>query len=154
MKAIPALSKFLVLSAIFLSASNANAFTCLSPIARNQVQEKHWFQFEEPMNYPTNEPSCEPTCEPTKRMDLDAEFPRNQSLSTSNQDCEGVRDNPALSNCSKQWVSFVDQPGIKNEINNPIIAASDSTHNLWHMPPPINLDSSGLHHSSRTEVMK
>jgi hypothetical protein len=86
---MPALLKFLVLSEIFLSASNANAFTCLSPIARNQVQEKHWFQFEEPMNYPTNEPSCEPTCKPTKRMDLDAELPRNQSLSTSNQDSLG-----------------------------------------------------------------
>jgi hypothetical protein len=57
MKAIPALLKFLVLSAIFFLASNANAFTCLSPIARNQVQEKHWFIFEEPMNDPTNEPS-------------------------------------------------------------------------------------------------
>jgi hypothetical protein len=153
MKAIPALLKLLVLSAIFLLASNANAFTCLSPIARNQVQENHWFQFEEPMTHPTNEPSCEPSCEPTKRIDLDAEFPRNQSLSTSNQDSEGVRDNAALSNRSKQRVSFADQPGIENEINNPI-AASDSTHNLWHMPPPINLDSSGLQCSSRTKVMK
>jgi hypothetical protein len=80
-------------------------------------------------------------------MDLDAEFPRNQSLSTSNQDREGVRDNAALSNRSKQWVSFADQPGIENEINNPI-ATSNSTHNLC------NLDSSGLRCSSRTEVMK
>jgi hypothetical protein len=119
----------------------------------NQGQEKHWFQFEEPINDPTNEPSCEQTRKPTKQMDLDAEFPRNQSLSTSNQDREGVRDNAALSNHSKQRVSFADQPGIENEINNPI-AASNSTHNLWHMPPPINLDSSGLHRSSRTEVMK
>jgi hypothetical protein len=78
---------------------------------------------------------------------------KNQSLSTSNQDREGVRDNAALSNCSKQWVSFADQPAIENEINNPI-AASDSTHNLWHMPPPINLDSSGLPCSSRTKDMK
>ncbi len=78
---------------------------------------------------------------------------KNQSLSTSNQDCEGVRDNAVLSNCSKQWVSFVDQPGIENEINNPI-AASNSTHNLWHMPPPIILDSIGLRCSSRKEVMK
>jgi hypothetical protein len=139
---MPALLKFLVLSAIFLLASNANAFTCLNPIARNQIQEKHWFQFEEPMNNPRNEPSCEPTCKLTKRMDLDAELPRNQSLSTSNQDHEGVRDNAALSNRSKQRVSFADPPGIENEINNPI-AASNSTHNLWHMPPPINLDSSG-----------
>ncbi len=86
-------------------------------------------------------------------MNLDAKFPRNQSLSTSNQDREGVRDNAVLSNCSKQRVSFADQPGIENEINNPI-AASDSTHNLWHVPPPINLDSSGFCRSFRTEVMK
>ncbi len=149
---MPALLKFLVLSAIFVSASNANAFTCLSRIVRNQVQEKHWFQFEEKMNNPTNEPSCEPNRKPTKQMDLDAELPRNQSLSTSIQDHEGVRDNAALSNCSKQRVSFVDQPGIENEINNPI-AGSNSTHNLWHMPPPINLDSSGLRCSSRTEKL-
>jgi hypothetical protein len=142
-----------VLIAIFLLASHANAFTSMSLVAENQVQEKHWFQFEEPMNDPTNEPSCEPTREPTKQMDLDATFQRNQSLSTSNQDSEGVRDNAALSNCSKQRVSFADQPGIENEINNPI-AASDSTQNLWHMPPPINLDSSGLRCFSRTEVMK
>jgi hypothetical protein len=51
----------------------------MSPYAGNQVQEKHWFQFEEPMNDPTNESSCEPTCEPTKRMDLDAELPSNLS---------------------------------------------------------------------------
>ena len=76
-----ALSKLLVLIAIFLSASHANAFTSMSPVAGNQVQEKHRFQFEEPVYNPTNELSCEPTREPTKRMDLDAEFPRNQSLS-------------------------------------------------------------------------
>jgi hypothetical protein len=146
-------SKLLVLIAIFLLESHANAFTSMRPIAGNQAQEKHWFHFEEPMNDPKNEPSCEPTSKPTKRMDLDAEFPRNQSLSTSNQDHEGVRDNAALSNCSKQRVSFADQPGIENEINNPI-AAFNSTHNLWLMPPPINLDSSGLSCSSRTEVMK
>jgi hypothetical protein len=112
-----ALSKLLVLIAIFLSASHANAFTSMCPVAGNQVQEKHWFHFEEPMNDPTNEPSCKPNCKPTKQMDLHAEFPRNQSLSTSNQDHEGMRENAALSNCSKQRVSFADQPGIENEIN-------------------------------------
>jgi hypothetical protein len=75
-----ALSKLLVLIAIFLLASHANAFTSMSPVAGNQVQEKHWFQFEEPMKDPANEQSCKPTREPTKRMDLDAEFPRNQPL--------------------------------------------------------------------------
>jgi hypothetical protein len=71
--------QWLVLIAIFLLASHANAFTSMSPVARNQIQEKNWFQFEEPMNDPTNEPSCKPTCQSTKRMDLDAELPSNQS---------------------------------------------------------------------------
>jgi hypothetical protein len=48
--------------------------------------------------------------------------------------------------------SFADQPGIHEEINNPT-AVSDSSQNLWHMPTPINLDSSGLRCSSRTEVL-
>jgi hypothetical protein len=50
----------------------------------------------------------------------------NQLLSTSNQDCEGVGESAAHSNRSKQRVSFVDQPGIDEEINNPT-AASDSS---------------------------
>ncbi len=68
MNAIPALLKFLVLIAIFLLASNANAFTSLSPVAGNQVQEKHWFQFEEQMNSPTNEPSCKPMSKPMNEL--------------------------------------------------------------------------------------
>jgi len=51
-----ALSKLLVLIAIFVSASYAHAFTSMSPVAGNQIHEKHWFQFEEPINDPTNEP--------------------------------------------------------------------------------------------------
>ncbi len=74
---------------------------------------------------------------------------KNQHLSTSDQDREGVGDSTALSNHSKQWISFADQPDIENEINNPI-AASNSFQNLWHMPTPFNLDSSGLRCSSRT----
>jgi hypothetical protein len=54
---------------------------------------------------------------------------KNQLLFTSNKDCEGVGDSTVLSNRSKQRVSFADQPGIENEINNPI-AASDSSQNL------------------------
>ena len=77
---------------------------------------------------------------------------KNQPPSTSNQDCEGVGDSTALSNCSKQQASFADQSGIENEINNPIVA-SYSSQNLWHMSTPINFDSSGLHRSSRTEVL-
>ncbi len=56
-----ALSKLLVLIAIFLLASHANAFTSLSPVAGNQVQVKQWFQFVEPMSKMTNKPTHEPT---------------------------------------------------------------------------------------------
>jgi hypothetical protein len=89
-----ALSKLLVLIAIFLLASHANAFTSMSPVAGNKYQEKHWFQFEEQMNDPTDEPSFKPNREPTKRMDLDAELLSNLSSKrakyslSQNQDTE------------------------------------------------------------------
>jgi hypothetical protein len=66
LNAIPALLKFLVLLALFLSASNSNAFTSLSSVAGNQVRINHLTQLQQPMNDPTNEPSCEPIREPTK----------------------------------------------------------------------------------------
>ena len=139
---MPALSKFLVLLALVLSASHANAFTSLSWVAGNQVRINHLTRLQQPMSDPTNEPSREPIREPTKRMDLNALLPNN--LSQIN--------NAVLSNHSKQRVSFADQPGIDEEINNPT-AASDSSKNQWHMPTPINLESSGLRRSSRTEVL-
>jgi hypothetical protein len=55
--------------------------------------------------------------------------------------------NAVLSNHSNQQESLADQPGIDEEINYPI-AASDSS-----QPTPINLASSGLPCSSRTEVL-
>jgi hypothetical protein len=70
-----ALSKFLVLLAIFLLASNANAFTSLNPVAGSQVQEICLIQLQQPMSYPTNEPSCKPIRKPITRMDLDAKLP-------------------------------------------------------------------------------
>jgi len=82
-----------------------------------------------------------------------------QILSTSNQDREGVGDSTAQSNRSaaqsnrsEKRVSFADQPSIDTEINNPT-AISDSPDNQWHMPSPINLETSGLRRSSRTEVL-
>ena len=139
---MPALSKFLVLLALVLLASHANVFTSLSSVAGNQVRINHLTQLQQPISDPTNEPSREPIRKPTKRMDLNALLPNN--LSQIN--------NAVLSNHSKQRVSFADQPGIDEEINYSI-AASDSSKNQWHMPTPINLDSSGLCRSSRTEVL-
>jgi hypothetical protein len=72
-----ALSKFLVLLALFLLASHANAFTSLSLVAGNQVWVNHLIQLQQPMSYSMNEPSCKPICKPTKQMDLDAELPNS-----------------------------------------------------------------------------
>jgi hypothetical protein len=128
MNAMPALLNFLVLLANFLLASNADAFTSLSPAAGNQVQENQWSQFVEPMSKPTNKPNREPT----KRMDLDAELPNN--LSQIN--------NAVLSNHSNQQESLADQPGIDEEIDHPIATINSS------QTTPINLDSSGLRRST------
>ncbi len=137
LNAMPALSKFLVLLALVLWTSHSNAFTSLSSVAGNQVRVNHLTWLQQLMSDPTNEPSREPICEPTKRMDLDAVLLNN--LSKIN--------NAVLSNHSNQWESLANQPGIDEEINYPI-AASDSS-----QPTPINLDSSGLHCSSRTKVL-
>ena len=59
MTAMTALSKFLVLLAIFLSASLGDAFL-------NHAQLDHLIRFMEPMSKPTNEP----TVKPTKRTEL------------------------------------------------------------------------------------
>jgi hypothetical protein len=63
-----ALSKFLVLLAIFLLANNANAFISLSPVAGNQVRVIHLIQLQQPMSDQTNEPSQKPICKPTNNQ--------------------------------------------------------------------------------------
>ena len=65
-----ALSKFLVLLAIFLLANLGDAFINLSSAAGNLVRVNHLIRLQQPMSDPTNEPSCIPTGEPTKRTEL------------------------------------------------------------------------------------
>ena len=137
MNAMSALSKFVVLLALVLLASHANAFTSLSLVAGNQVRINHLTRLKQQMSDPTNEPSREPIRKPNKRMDLDVVLPNN--LSHIN--------NAVLSNHSNQWESLVDQPGIDEEINYPIAASNT----ISSQPTPINLASSGLCCSSRTE---
>jgi hypothetical protein len=48
---------FLVLLAIFFSASYANAFASLSRVAGNQVWVNRLIQFEESMSKPMDEPN-------------------------------------------------------------------------------------------------
>jgi hypothetical protein len=163
LNAMPALLKFLVLLALVLLASHANTFASLSLVAGNQVWVNHLTRLQQSMSDPTNEPICEPT----KQMDLDAELPNNLSpmktwvaYSEPKEDAElpsKITDSTNTQTCGlcqnkSEPESFADQPGINEEINNPT-AFSDSSQNLWHMPTPINLDSSGLRCSSRTEVL-
>jgi hypothetical protein len=67
-----AISKFLVLVALFLLASHAYVF---SSVAGNQVWVNYLIQLQQPMSDPTNEPSHEPIRKPTKQIYLDAELP-------------------------------------------------------------------------------
>jgi hypothetical protein len=60
-----ALSKFLVLLALFLLENHAHAFTSLSSVARHQVRVNHLIRLQQPMSNPTNEPSSEPICKST-----------------------------------------------------------------------------------------
>jgi len=59
-----ALLKFLVLLAIFLSASLGDAFV-------NHARLNHLIRFDASMSDPTNEPSREPNCEPTNELSID-----------------------------------------------------------------------------------
>jgi len=79
LNAMPALLTFLVLLALVLSASHANAFTSLSSVAESEVQVNHLTRLQQLMSDSTNEPSRKPICEPTKRMDLDDVLPNNLS---------------------------------------------------------------------------
>jgi hypothetical protein len=84
--AMPALWKLLILSAILLSASNANAFTSLSPAAGNQVRVNHLIWFQQPMSDPKNEPSREPIREATNdRMNDQTTHEMNKQTEVSLQ---------------------------------------------------------------------
>ncbi len=76
---MPALLKFLVLLAIFLSASHSKVFTSLSLVAGDQVRVNHLTRLHQPMSNSMNEPSREPIREPTKRLGQDALLPDNLS---------------------------------------------------------------------------
>jgi hypothetical protein len=74
----------------------------------------------------------------------DAELPSKITDSTNTQ-------THGLCHNKSEPESFADQPGINEEINHPIAATNISQHQ-WQMPTPINLDSSGLWQSSKTEL--
>jgi hypothetical protein len=103
LNAMPALSKFLILLAMFLLASYAHAFTSLSPFAGNQARVNHLIRFEKSMSDPTNEPSCEPIREPTNNRKKSepivsySHIIRDQSTPTFQLVVASVSNNNALS---------------------------------------------------------
>ncbi len=118
-------TKLLVLIAIFLLASNANAFTSLSSVAGTQVRINHRVQLEEPMNKPTKIPNRKPKCEPTtdqmndqrtKQLKLVALLPVYQS-SKLVMYCDKGKDDEILS-----------------KLHN-----SSNTQLNWHGPKPIGM---------------
>ncbi len=98
----------------------------------------HLIQFKE-----SNKQNCKLTWEPTN----DQTTNKIQPSYTSNNDYEGVKDENVFSNHNKQTsrVSFLDQPGINEEIHDPIATDYHSQNYL---------DSSGLCCSSHNEVLK
>ena len=71
---MPALSKFLVLLAIFLSASLGDAFV-------NHARLNHLVRFDASMSNPTNEPSCIPSCKRTNDQTTNQRLEWNAELS-------------------------------------------------------------------------
>ena len=93
MNAMPALLKFLVLIALFLSASNANAFISLSLATGTQVRINHLIRLEKPLSKPTTDQANDQT---TKRLKLVALLPVNQS-SKRVMYCDKGKDDEILS---------------------------------------------------------
>jgi hypothetical protein len=120
-----AFTKLLGLIAFLFLASHANAFTSMSPVAGNQVQEKHWFQFEEPMNDPTIIPTREQTCKPTTDQMNDHRTKRLKLVAL-----------PPVNQSSKQ-VMFCDK-GKDDEILSKLHNSSN-TQPDWHGPKPIGM---------------
>jgi hypothetical protein len=93
---MPALLKFLILLAIFLSAS-ANAFTCLRPIAGSQVRVDHLIQLEGPISKQTNEPTCKPTFNPTNELSIDlwqCQMEIGEPINDQMNDLNNLKDKP------------------------------------------------------------
>jgi hypothetical protein len=94
-----ALSKFLVLLAIFLLAGCANAFLSLSQVAGNQVQVNSLILCEE-----SNIQNCKLNWEPTNDQTTNEVQPSSSTVTsetlnpTINQDCEGEEHSDAVSN--------------------------------------------------------
>jgi hypothetical protein len=98
----------------------------------------HLIQFKE-----SNKRNCKLTQEPTYGQTTN----EIQPSSTSNHNIEGMKDENVFSNHNKQTsrVSFLDQPGINKEINDPIATNFHSPNYLY---------SSGFCYSTNNEVLK
>ncbi len=111
-----ALSQFLTLLVIFLSASNANAFNSLSPVARNHVWVNHLIWFE-PSCKPTNELMIERTNNQKNVQTNEHEYENYfQPLRFSNESISGSTNNNV--NNTSELINIKTSGSTNNNVNN------------------------------------
>jgi hypothetical protein len=132
-----ALSKFLVLLAIFLSANLGDAFINLSSTPGNLVRANHLIQFVESMSKPMNEPSSEPTCKLTNDQ---------MNNQTSNEKIQQLEQDALLPvNLSSKRVTFSNMGEIKIQSDSPNLSQTQFTSNTSYAFKPVN----GVNHDHK-----
>jgi hypothetical protein len=148
MNAMPALLKILVLLAIFLLASNANAFTSLSPVAGSQVQENHFKQFETVNGIDTSYMFEAVNGVNTKQFE--AVNGINTSYTFEAVNGVNAKQFETVHGVSRVLVKYIVTKQVTfndkrdDEIQSKSSVECNSRPNEWRMPDKIDLDSSGL----------
>jgi hypothetical protein len=125
-----ALSKILVLLAIFLSANLGDGFINLSSATGNLVWVNHLIQFVESMSKPANEPSSEPTFKPTNDRMNDQ---------TSNEKMQRLEQDTLLpDNLSSKHVTFSDMGEIKIQSDSSDLSQTQFTSNTFYVLEAVN----------------
>jgi hypothetical protein len=139
-----ALSMFLVLLALFISASHANA---LSSVTGNHVRVIHLIRLWQPMSNPTNEPSRKTICKPTNQINLDAELPSNLSSKgvkyslSQKQDAELPSKIIDTQNTQTCWLCHNKKSELESLLEQPIAATNSSQ---WKLPIGLSLRSANF----------
>ena len=125
-----ALSKFLVLLAIFLLANLGDTFINLSSAAGYLVRVNHLIWFVESMSKPTNKSSSEPTWKPTNDQMNDQ---------TSNEKIQQLEQDALLpDNLSSKWVTFSNMGEIKIQSDSPDLSQTQFTSNTSYAFEAVN----------------
>jgi hypothetical protein len=157
MNAMLALLKILVLLAIFLLASNANAFTSLSPVAGSQVQENHFKQFET-VNGISTSYSFE-AVNGVNAKQIEAVNGINTSYTFEAVNGVNAKQFEAVHGVSCVHLKYIETKRVMfsnkrdDEIQSKSPVECNSRPNEWRMPDKIDLDSGGLRCSAQSAVV-